>query len=50
MDYEQDYRIEITGTLNPYDIEILQLEIRRLANQWGAVVSAVRLEKGVEQR
>jgi hypothetical protein len=47
MDQKDDCRIEIIGRLDPHAIEVLQLEIRRLAKRCGVVVSALRVEKAV---
>ena len=48
MEQEERSRIEITGTLDAHALEALQLEIRRLAKQYGVVVSALRIEKTVD--
>jgi hypothetical protein len=51
MDHRpEDCRIEIIGSLDPHAIEILQLEIRRLAKRYGVLVSAARIEKGEGER
>jgi hypothetical protein len=50
MDQNEDCRIEVTGSLDPHTIEILQLEIRRLAKRCGFVISALRIEKGEQKR
>jgi hypothetical protein len=49
MDEKEDWRIEATGSLDPHTIEILQLEIRRLAKQCGVVISAMRIEKAAQK-
>ena len=42
---EAGYRIEITGTLNPHEMEVLQLEIRRLAKRHGVEIKGLRVER-----
>jgi len=46
---EERTRIEVTGSLDAHALEVLQLEIRRLATQHGVVVSALRIEKTVDE-
>lgn len=47
--HDVDWRVEITGNLDPHATEILQLEIRRLAKSCGAVLKTLRLEKAVDE-
>ena len=47
MEQGTDCRIEVTGCLDPHELEILQLEIRRLAKRYDAVVRCLRVQKAV---
>lgn len=40
-------RIEIAGTFDPHTIELLQLELRRLAVRHGVEITSMRTEKKV---
>lgn len=42
---EAGHRIEITGTLDRHAVEILQLELRRLAKRYGVEIKRLRVEK-----
>lgn len=42
---EAGYRIEITGTLDRHAVEILQLELRRLAKRYGVEIKELKVER-----
>ncbi len=42
---EASYRIEITGTLDPHQVEVLQLELRRLAKRYGIEIKGLQVER-----
>jgi hypothetical protein len=43
--HETAHRIEITGTLDRHALEMLQLEIRRLAKLHGVEIKGLRVER-----
>ena len=42
---EAGYRIEITGTLDRHEVEVLQLELRRLAKRYGVEIKELQVER-----
>ncbi|HWT82001.1 MAG TPA: hypothetical protein VN648_24705 [Candidatus Methylomirabilis sp.] len=40
-----DNHIEITGTLDRHGVEILQVELRRLAKRYGVEIKGLRVER-----
>ncbi len=42
---EAGHRIEITGTLDRHAVEVLQLELRRLAKRYGVEIKRLRVER-----
>ncbi len=42
---EAGHRIEISGTLDRHAVEVLQLELRRLAKRYGLEIKGLRVER-----
>ncbi len=42
---EAGYRIEITGILDRHEVEVLQLEVRRLAKRYGVEIKELQVER-----
>ena len=42
---EAGYRIEITGTLDRHEVELIQLELRRLVKRYGVKIKGPRVER-----
>ena len=42
---EAIHRIEIIGTLDRHAVEVLQLEVRRLAKRFGVEIKTLRVER-----
>jgi len=38
-------RIEITGTLDPHEVEAIRLELRRLATRYGIQIESLDVER-----